>query len=281
MLLGQENIQKTFSRLVKENKLSHGYIFFGEPQVGKYSFALSLASFLENGEFEEILLENGFPKHILKETLIIRPIEGTIGIDAVRDIKHFLSEKPVYGGFRTVVIDEAENLTPQAENAILKIAEEPPVQSILILITPNVDSFIPTLKSRFQKIHFPRVKNEEIKKLLEKNYAIESKRAEEIAKLSHGRPGRAISLIGDEKAKERFKLAASVLAGKTSRHQAMESFIENQTEIYLFLTEIIAKLANNPIKNYDTLRSITRRITGMSRFQLNKRLQTESAIWNI
>lgn len=281
MLIGQEELKERFKRLTGEGRLSHSYIFFGEPQVGKYSFALSLANFLEKGEFKQVETENGMPKTILEETLVLSPTGDSIGIDEIREAKHFFSQKPVRSEHRIVIINRANLLTQHAQNSALKIAEESPKDALLILITPSTDSLIETLKSRFQKIHFPRVETGKIAKLLEDEYGLDKKRAEDIATLSLGRPGRAVSLVTDEAAKERFKQAVSLLAGKQDKRKLIEEVLESEEGAYPLMTEIIAKLANDPVKNYDTLRSITDRMTVMSQFSVNKRLQLETALWNI
>jgi len=101
MLRNHENLTKTFKRLIKEDKLSHGYIFFGESQVGKATFAKYLANFLETGGFEE-------PTRILTETLIVVPSTGSadasIGIDAVRDIfnKHLFIYLKVHSFLKVI-----------------------------------------------------------------------------------------------------------------------------------------------------------------------------------
>ena len=93
-----------------------------------------------------------------EETLIIEPDEkGTIGIDIIRSLKYFLWQKPANSKLRTVIIKESENLTNQAQNAALKIVEEPPESSLIIFITKNVENLLPTLTSRLQKIHFPEI----------------------------------------------------------------------------------------------------------------------------
>ena len=281
MLIGQDNLEEIFGNLIKSNQLSHSYIFFGEPQVGKYSFALSLASCLEKGIFEKVEVENELPKHVLEETLIVRPEGDSIGIDAIRDIKHFLSRKPVYSAHRVVIVDEAHTMTSQAQHATLKIAEEPPPHSLLILITLNIDSLLTTLQSRFQRVYFPRLRTEEIAKLLEDDYKIDRSKADPLAKLSLGRPGRAVSLATNEEEKERFKTASSILAKKTSKSDVIGELLENEDRINPLFAELIARLANDPIKNYDTLRSITLRMSAMSQFSVNKRLQIETALWNI
>ena len=120
MLIGHDNLIKLFKKLANDEKLSHAYLFFGEPQVGKFLFALSLANFLERKKF---LVE----KNILEETLIIAPDEKTtIGIDAAKSAINFLAKKPVFSKKRIVIIRDAENMTLHAQNAILKLIEEPP-----------------------------------------------------------------------------------------------------------------------------------------------------------
>jgi len=278
-IIGYENIQKLFEKLVKNEALSNSYIFFGEPQVGKYTFALSLASFIENGFFEESG-EAGSNK-ILTDALIIKPTDGSIGIDEVRKIKYFLSQKPIKSSRRMVIIDDAHLLTAQAQHSALKISEEPPLNSLLILITPTVNSLIPTLQSRFQKIHCPRQKSLDIEKLLIKDYGLDKSKAESLALISLGRMGRAIDLVSNESKKELYKRTLSLLKKDLQKRQVIEELIEKEESVEDFFTEIIAELAKDPIKNYDTLSTITKRMTLMAQFSTNRRLQIESAIWNI
>lgn len=144
-----ENLINTFKQLADSNKLSHAYLFYGENHEGKTIFARSLINFLENSNFEE-------PEQLLKEALIIEPDEkGTIGIDTVRSLKYFLRQKSINSNLRAVIIKEAQNLTPDAQNAALKIVEEPPESSLIIFISKNAEDLLPVLSSRLQKIHFP------------------------------------------------------------------------------------------------------------------------------
>lgn len=281
-LAGYENLTRIFKKLLKERILSNSYIFFGEPQVGKFSFALSVASYIESGKFEiPELTPGGFPKHALRELLVIKPDGDSIGIDKIRDIKHFLTQKPVYAHLRTVIIDKAHKLTTEAQNAALKIAEEPPKESLLILITQNTDTLMPTLQSRFQKIYFPRLKRQLIENLLRDDYLVDDERAGRIAEVSLGRPGRAVNLATDEATRDIYKTASGILKKKTPKREIIESMLNGQKDPESFFTELIAELANEPIKNYDTLRIITERLTAMSQFSTNKRLQLETALWNI
>lgn len=150
-MLNYNNLQQDFIRLIEKERLSHAYLFFGGNEAdreAKIIFAESLANFLENKKFEK-------PTRPLIELLCLKRDEkGVIGIDEARQLKHFLYQKPINSERRTVVIRHSEDLTPEARNAVLKIVEEPPENSLIIFIARNEDNLPRTLVSRLQKIHF-------------------------------------------------------------------------------------------------------------------------------
>ena len=113
MLVSHQHLIKNFKVLVARGKLAHGYIFFGESRVGKFYFAKHLANLLENNTFE-------ITSRVLQDALVL---ESASGIDAMRDLKNFLWQKPIISSKRTIIIDNADRLTPEAQNAILKITE--------------------------------------------------------------------------------------------------------------------------------------------------------------
>ena len=148
-----KEFQKIFEKLIEKDRLSHAYLFFGgneSDREAKFSFASSLANFLETGNFR-------YPEKNLQETLFVRsePEEKKIGIDSVRNLKSFLFQTPAISRFRVAIIRDAEELTPEAQNAILKIVEEPPPSALLIFIARTEDNIYPTLASRLQKFYFP------------------------------------------------------------------------------------------------------------------------------
>jgi DNA polymerase-3 subunit delta' len=147
----KEALRKDFEKLADSGKLSHAYLFFGESGSGeKEKFAKSLANFLESGKFS-------LPERGLEETLVVSPNEkGSIGIEAVRDIKRFLWQKSSRESrIRTAIIENAENLTFEAQNSALKIVEEPPANCLIVFTANNENNLLPALRSRLQKIHFP------------------------------------------------------------------------------------------------------------------------------
>lgn len=153
MLIGLEKFREDFKKLIDNRRLSHAYLFFGEEENNrekKFSFAQSLANFLENSKFE-------LPNLLLNDILIILPDEkGTIGIDNIRILKNFLWQKPINSRRKTVIIQNAKRLTPEAQNAALKIVEEPPESALIIFITNSENDLLPVLTSRLQKIYFPQ-----------------------------------------------------------------------------------------------------------------------------
>ena len=176
MLTGFEKIKEDFKKLIDNKRLSHAYLFFGGDDKNcqeKFIFSQSLANFLENGSFEE-------SAKLLRETLIISPDEkGTIGIDNIRELKHFLCQKPINSARRIAIVKEAEKMTAEAQNAALKIVEEPPESALIIFTTDVADNLLSVLTSRLQKIHFSRpvakkasannAKDESIEEIIENN----------------------------------------------------------------------------------------------------------------
>lgn len=277
MIKGQDNLIKIFKRLAKEDELSQGYIFFGEPQVGKATFARCLANLLEFGEFKE-------PTFLLSESLMIKPdmkeSDGSIGIDAIRSIKQFLYAKPVKSRRRTVILDDAQNLTLQAQNAILKIAEEPPKSSLLILVLPNPESLLSTLQSRFQKIYFPRASTEEVRNFLIKEEKLSVKDASKVAEDSFGRIGRAKERCLNKERVLGGKDISNFLKGPGSQVSLIRKLAEpdNKEKMRVFLMELISYLYQDKMENHRALQAILKRLSFMSQFNLNKRLQLETSL---
>jgi len=160
-----KQLEKDFRKLIKEDNLSHAYLFFGgsagseTDQCEKFAFAESLVNFLENGKFEK-------SEKQLTEILVIGNPDESIGIDEARTIKNFLYQKPVNSKYRTVIIRDAQNLTTEAQNSILKIVEEPPESALIIFIANNEETLLTAVVSRLQKIYFPAIgSHEKLKKI--------------------------------------------------------------------------------------------------------------------
>ncbi|PIR97797.1 MAG: hypothetical protein COT89_02705 [Candidatus Colwellbacteria bacterium CG10_big_fil_rev_8_21_14_0_10_42_22] len=274
MLFGHDDKIKIFKNLVKEGSLAQSYLFFGESHIGKYLFAKMFANYLERGKFEDLDLP-------LTEALIISPNEGSIKIKEVRRAKYFLSQKPVNSPKRILIIDDANNMTSQAQDAILKITEEPPPNALILIITSGLDTISDTLKSRLQKIYFARLKNIDIKKMLIEKYNIEAKKADLLTQESLGKPGLAVMAINQEQFRTGRSLAHQIQKKAINKRKIIEEVLEDPLLIDPFITTLLADLSKDPLKNIAILSSIMDRVVKISDFTTNKRLQLEAALWNI
>jgi len=102
-----------------------------------------------------------FPKPTPHPDFMYLTPEISIGIDQVRKIKHFVGLRPYSEIYKVAYIEEAQNLTIEAQNAFLKTLEEPPERTIIILTAPSIDSLLPTIISRCQIIYLKRIILEE------------------------------------------------------------------------------------------------------------------------
>ncbi len=147
-------MEQKFRRLIKNNRLHHSYIFFGAESAKKSTLIHSLAGLLERGVFAPAYNE-------LKETLLISPTDkNSIGIDDVRNIRQFLSRRPIFCLWRIAIVERAECMTAQAQHALLKISEEPPEYALILLAVKDSDTLLSTIRSRFQKIYVSSIFDE-------------------------------------------------------------------------------------------------------------------------
>lgn len=247
MLLGHENKVTIFKKLAEENNLSHAYLFFGDQQIGKFLFAKSLAYFLEFGKFEiseELLID----AHILSANE-----KNIIGIEEIRNLKGFLWQTPLRSKKRTVIINDAEKLTPEAQSALLKIVEEPPSHALLIFIAAQTQMLFPPLLSRLIKVYFPRHSRARIKEILAEHFNLESVKAQKIADASFGRLGRALNALNGQE--------------KNFHDPEIETILEEK---------ILALAKRNLIKNSENLSRLLERQILLKRYNLNPALQAKA-----
>lgn len=290
-VIGHEPIVKDLTTLAEKGELSHGYIFYGPSMVGKRATALALAHFLERGTFEvptshEVLQEAklidlAFAKELDKD------VKDSIGIDAVREIKNFLWQKPNMSPKRTLIIDDAELLTTEAQNALLKITEEPPASSLLIVIAYDLQGVMGTIRSRLQVVHFGTVAEKAIAEWLAEGgagAAGAAKRtdATSMAKKSLGKPGLAWKLLHDKEFNKQLEVAEIYLTSSPATRKELIKKIIDPDDFVLrnFLEAVIITLAwEKPSKAKADLWHRTLALyENASNFTLNPRLQLETLL---
>jgi replication-associated recombination protein RarA len=168
---------------------THALVVIGPKGAGKFTIATELAAKLLTDTADKVLDD----ARVLAVTG-----KDTIGIDDVRNIQHFFALKPASkdSGRRVVLIENADNMTPEAQNALLKAIEEPPVDSYLILTASSSQRLLPTVMSRVQVLN---VSHPEKALLIEHFSGQSSQEVERAYLLSGGLPGAMASLLnGDE-----------------------------------------------------------------------------------
>jgi DNA polymerase III delta prime subunit len=257
--------------------------------VGKRTVAAALGHYLEKSVFEPAGIETNH-EEVLQDIKVIdlafmkmldaEASGDSIGIDAAREVKTFLWQKPNTSARRTLIIDNAELLTTEAQNALLKITEEPPASSLLILITSDIESILPTIVSRLPKIYFGAVSQSTIEEWLVKEEHLTKAKATALARRSLGKPGIAWRMLHDEAFQKNLELADAFLkTTPTARHDFIKKLIDpDDFSLRIFLDAVIMTLAwetSSKAKSQFWHKTL-KLYEGVNNFSLNPRLQLEA-----
>lgn len=201
-IYGHERIKEHLQRAIEMEKISHAYIFNGGLGSGKKEIASLFAKTLqcERGGMEPCSeCHSCVQAETLNQPDIIwvhHEKPGSIGVDDIRDqVIGDIQIKPYSSPYKIYIIDEAEKLTVQAQNALLKTIEEPPVYGIIILLTTNADIFLQTILSRCVLLDFKPVPDELVHQYLKEHYEVTDYEAKFAVAFAQGRIGRAITIV--------------------------------------------------------------------------------------
>lgn len=197
-IIGQEQITGHLQNAIRLGKISHAYIIQGEAGSGKKLLADVFATTLqcEEGGIEPCGHCQSCKQAVSGNHPDIRRVtheKATIGVDDIRlQLNNDILVKPYSRPYKVYIIDEAEKMTEQAQNAMLKTIEEPPEYAIIILLTVNAKLLLPTILSRCILLNVRPVARGQITKLLTERHGIAGFMAEVAADFADGVPGKAI-----------------------------------------------------------------------------------------
>ncbi len=252
-----------------QNLPAASLLFEGEKNLGKFTIAkeftkalLCLKKKKEWGGCNNCYSCSLIEKNLHPDLKIIDSSLNSISIDEIKGkeeenkegLIQFLSFYPQVSSFRIAIINEADKLTKDAQNSFLKTLEEPPLNSLIILITNKPSSLLETILSRVISVRFNRVSKEKLFNYLEKEYKIDKEKAEKIAFESGGKIGLAVKLLNKEFTETRENLWLDFKKLLKTDYLFRISYVEKKIkEIYKDLEEDKEEGLKNKIKDILTI----------------------------
>jgi DNA polymerase-3 subunit delta' len=198
---GNGRIVDYFRKAVLHGHLGHAYLCSGQEGVGKASFARCLSNALvcqhpsaENGPCGQCASCRKFDSNNHPDFHPFAPDGTYFKIDQVRAIIHQVSYKPVEAKWKLFLLEGVEYMREEASNALLKVLEEPPGETIFFLITVTPESLLPTILSRCQHFPFLPVEQEVVVRYLVDHTGLDQEEATARARFCHGSIGRALAV---------------------------------------------------------------------------------------
>lgn len=223
-LIGQDDAEQTFLTAYNNERMHHSWLITGPKGIGKATLAWHIARFLIANETSE---DQGMFGHVDATTLHISPdhpvfrrvsalsapgiflcrrpwdekskrLKAAITVDEVRKLKSFFALSSSDGGWRIAIVDSVDDMNTSAENALLKVLEEPPAKSIILLISHRPSGLLPTVRSRCHELRCKTLTPDALDQVLA-NASIENAEGSvALSALSGGSAGQAIDLLAND-----------------------------------------------------------------------------------
>ena len=245
-IIGHDRQLSTLRSALTSNRLHHAYFFAGPEGVGKRTTAIALAKAVHCLQLDDDfcgqcvncarIADGNHP-----DVRFVEPLAGKkeISIQQIRELERELNYRSFSGGRKIAVIDPATSMNLASQNALLKTLEEPPQDSLILLIAANAGALLPTVRSRCLRLPFAPLTRREVAGFLQAKLAMNTGDAEFLAALSMGSIGAAVNLDKDELIEKRrnwVDVLSSLKAG--DHHAAMlaaEALSANRDDALKFL----------------------------------------------
>lgn len=260
-IIGNEEVKDTLNKIIEQEKLSHSYMFIGPEGMGKTLFAKEFAKM--------ILCENSYnkPCNTCKsciemqnnnnpDLIEIEPTQGTIKIEQVRQLQSKVLEKPIISNKKVYIIKDADCMTKESGNCLLKTLEEPPSYITIIMTGSNESMFLNTIKSRCIKVNFKKIEDNILKQYLENQYNM--KIDENIIKACEGSIEKAIRV---NKKKEQYKQISNLFSNIENYRlldvlNRVDFIYKDKEDIYDILDYINIVLSSKLLENLKYIKYI-------------------------
>lgn len=226
--IGQKEVVNGLKNSIIQKRVGHAYIFSGPEGIGKrtlaHLFAHTLLCKKEQPErCRECsackLLENNTNPDLHR----ISPINDSIHVEEIRKLQSDIMIKPLYGKKKIYIIENADHMTTQAQNCLLKILEEPPAYGVILLTTSNFGALLETIRSRAIKLNFKKNTYQEVRTFIEKKGEVPPESLDFIISYADGIIGTAIKLTQSGDFLE-LREKTTEIVRKISKNQLLDIF---------------------------------------------------------
>jgi DNA polymerase-3 subunit delta' len=226
-LVGQRRVIEALRSAAAGEGMSQAFLFTGPPGSGRSNAAVAFAAALECEELPPGCGSCHSCHTVLAgshaDVTVVRTDRLSIGVDEVRDLVRRAALAPVGRRWQVMIVEDADRLTDQAANALLKAIEEPTDRTVWILCAPTVEDLLPTIRSRCRMVTLSTPSTEEVAGFLARIDGVDAALASYCARASQGHIGRARALARDEGARNRRKEVVSIPARLTSLASCMNA----------------------------------------------------------
>ena len=230
-IIGQEQIKEHMHNALQTRKISHAYIIHGEKSSGKEFIARVFAMALqcEKGGTEPCNECRSCKQSVSKNQpdiiYVTHEKPNTISVEDIREqVNNDVAIKPYSSKYKVYIINEAEKMTVQAQNAILKTLEEPPAYVIILLLVSNLQTLLPTILSRCVTLNMKPVSDRQVRKYLMEELQVPDYRADVCVAFARGNIGKAKALASSEEFDNVKNEALALL--KHSREMELQDIIQ-------------------------------------------------------
>ena len=203
-VIGHKEAIERLKNALRSGRIANSYIFSGPENIGKEFVAVNFAKALNCISSSEDSCDKCISCRKIDDgnhpdIVVIRPQGARLKIDQVRSLQRQGAYKPIEGKRKVYIITEAEKMTAEAANSLLKTLEEPPGNMVLILVTSAYDALLPTIRSRCQSLKFILVPSALLRNNIMARFDLSESDIKWIVLRAQGRAGIAFALAKKEK----------------------------------------------------------------------------------
>jgi DNA polymerase-3 subunit delta' len=296
--IGNTKSVNSLRKALERGTLNHAYLFSGPERVGKFTLAKMFAlSAIAGGKLS--LDIDDVDKDALLDLIIVEPEiveknniskQRDISIEKIREAKQSLSLFPYHGKYKVLIINDAHKMNVSAQNALLKILEEPNQTTILILVTNEIDRILPTILSRLQVVNFGLVSDANMQQGFADNFSFQN----DCIELSIGRPGLA-QFLSENIEEKNFRLDALSEFKRIKKGSLNDKFklaeelskdaVRTLDKLNIWLWEIRKEIASESLTEssnaYANIEKIQKAMGILKRTNANSRLILETLFMDL